>query len=79
MAYAPIGSGCSHVCDDGVTSVCCHKIFDSGRRRSSQVVTADEMRREVVFCRVAARRAIRFHAVGGHVVGRRARSESFGG
>ena len=33
------------------------------------MVAPDEMRREIVFCRVAARRAIRFHAVDGHVVG----------
>jgi hypothetical protein len=74
VVHAPIASGFSHVCDDGVASVCCHKILHSGRRCGSQVVAADEMRREIVFGRVAARRAIRRHAVGGHAVGRRARS-----
>lgn len=76
MVYASIACVCSHICDDRVAAVRGHKILDFGRRRSSQVVAADEMRREIAFCRVAARCAIHFHAVGGHVVGRRSRSGS---
>lgn len=53
----------------------CHEILDFGRRRRTQMVAADEVRREIVFCRIAAGRAIRFRPIGGHdVVGRDARS-----
>lgn len=38
-----------HLCDDGVTIVVLYKVLDLARLRRIQMVTANEMRSQVVF------------------------------